>query len=162
MTDPDSVLSIPRSRFPVPRSLCSSRPRRLCGAPGVRSAHKIQQFRRLRMTSSRLLPFVVLALGVGACGGGGTTPKATGVDCGDAPSPWTSGAGAVTLTVDGASPGATWSRFYEGAVATDHANTILSAAWGRNAQNALKKGHDQAGFRYARFHGILNRDIGVY
>ena len=66
------------------------------------------------------------------------------------------------MTADAASPGAQWSRFYEGAVATDHANTILTAAWGRNAQNALKKGHDEAGFRYARFHGILNRDIGVY
>ena len=113
------------------------------------------------MTSSRVLPFVAL-LALGACGGGGSAAKATGVDCGDAPSPWTSGGGAVTLTVDGASPGAAWSRFYEGAVATDHANTILSSAWGRNAQNALKKGHDQAGFRYARFHGILNRDIAVY
>ena len=69
---------------------------------------------------------------------------------------------AVTLTVDAASPGAAWNRFYEGAVATDHANTILTGAWGRNAQDALKKGHDEAGFRYARFHGILNRDIGVY
>ena len=72
------------------------------------------------------------------------------------------GTPAVTLAVDGATTGAAWSRFYEGAVATDHANTILSSAWGRNAQSALKKGHDLAGFRYARFHGILNRDIAVY
>jgi xylan 1,4-beta-xylosidase len=131
------------------------------------------------MQSSRLLPFswfVTVAL-IGACGGGGN--KGTGgmggvgaggagnvvaTNCGDATAPpWTaSGTAAVTLAVDGATTGAAWSRFYEGAVATDHANTILSSAWGRNAQSALKKGHDLAGFRYARFHGILNRDIAVY
>ena len=133
------------------------------------------------MQSSRVLPFSRGLLGImaavslaalgggGACGGGGgkgtggtgggTTPGA--LCSGDAP--WTtSGAPAVTLTVDAASPGAAWNRFYEGAVATDHANTILAGAWGRNAQNALKKGHDEAGFRYARFHGIFNDDIGVY
>jgi xylan 1,4-beta-xylosidase len=118
---------------------------------------------------------VVGVLLIGACGGGGGggqagnggggtggAGNAVGVACGDAP-PWaTTGTPAVTLTVDASSPGASWSRFYEGAVATDHANTILSGAWGRNAQSALKKGHDEAGFRYARFHGILNRDIAVY
>ena len=95
--------------------------------------------------------------------GGGGTGNVPGDACGEDGAPWvTSGTPAVTLTVDAASPGAAWNRFYEGAVATDHANTILTAAWGRNAADALKKGHDQAGFRYARFHGILNRDIGVY
>jgi len=142
------------------------------------------------MQSSRLFPFscglfvglVTLVIGGGACGGGGSkgmggmgglgglggglgtgaTGNAPGVVCADPP-PWTTtGTPAVTLTVDGASPGAAWSRFYEGAVATDHANTILTSAWGLNASAALKKGHDQAGFRYARFHGILNNDIGVY
>jgi xylan 1,4-beta-xylosidase len=124
------------------------------------------------MPSSRLLPFcLTLLCGAvgGACGGGsgggtgtGGGGNAPGVLCEGAP-PWTTqGSAQVTLTVDAAAPGAQWSRFYEGAVATDHANTILSATWGRNAQDALKKGHDEAGFRYARFHGILNRDIGVY
>jgi xylan 1,4-beta-xylosidase len=130
------------------------------------------------MHSSRILPFsyCLFALTAGACGGGGNkvtgmggiggsitgAGNAPGVGCGDS-APWVgTGSPAVTLAVDAASPGATWSRFYEGAVSTDHANTILSAAWGRNAQDALKKGHDEAGFRYARFHGILNRDIGVY
>src|SRR4051794_20100649 len=129
------------------------------------------------MQSSRILPFSSLcgALLIGACGGGGGAGQggqgggglggagpAVGGACGDT-APWvTTGTAAVTLTVDAASPGATWNRFYEGAVATDHANTILSSAWGRNAQSALKKGHDEAGFRYARFHGILNRDINVY
>jgi xylan 1,4-beta-xylosidase len=67
----------------------------------------------------------------------------------------------VTLAVDAATPGAAWNRFYERGVATDHANTILASAYGRNIQAALKKGHDQAGFQYARFHGILNSDIGL-
>ena len=48
--------------------------------------------------------------------------------------------------VDAAAPGAMWSRFYEGAVATDHANTILSGP-GPGRADALKKGHDEAGFR---------------
>ena len=109
------------------------------------------------MQSSRLFPFscglfvgfVALVIGGGACGGGGSkgmggmgglgglggglgtgaTGNAPGVVCADPP-PWTTtGTPAVTLTVDGASPGAAWSRFYEGAVATDHANTILTSAW---------------------------------
>jgi len=106
-----------------------------------------------------------LAVGTGACGGGGGGPApkpVVGVACTDSAPYATSGSAEVALTVDASAAGADWSRFYEGAVATDHANTILSSAWGRNAQEALKKGHDQAGFRYARFHGILNRDIGVY
>jgi xylan 1,4-beta-xylosidase len=119
------------------------------------------------MQSSRVLPFSfgLVAL-VGACGGGkgNSPPAAVAYNCGDATaSPWTaSGTATVKLTVDAAATGPAWSRFYEGAVATDHANTILSSAWGRNASAALKKGHDLAGFRYARFHGILNRDINVY
>jgi len=128
------------------------------------------------MQSSRLLPFFVMAVGAlaaGACGGsGGSKPgglggaagagNAPGAACAN-PAPWTTtGTADVSLSVDASATGAAWSRFYEGAVATDHANTILSSAYGRNAAAALKKGHDQAGFRYARFHGILNRDIGVY
>jgi xylan 1,4-beta-xylosidase len=47
-------------------------------------------------------------------------------------------------------------------VAADHVNTILSTAWGRNIQGALKKGHDQAGFQTVRAHGMLNGDMNVY
>ncbi|HXU04650.1 MAG TPA: hypothetical protein VN903_26995, partial [Polyangia bacterium] len=107
--------------------------------------------------------------GTGGAAGGtaGTTGAAgstvgVGVAC-TGTSPWvTTGTPAVNLTVNAGSRGAAWSRFHEGAVATDHANTILTTAYGRNIQGALKKGHDQAGFRYARFHGIFNDDIGVY
>jgi xylan 1,4-beta-xylosidase len=134
------------------------------------------------MLSSRFLPFssglriaaslILAAAGMGAaCGGGGAKGglggaggggNAPGAQCADT-ALWTSdGAATVALAVDASATGAPWSRFYEGAVATDHANTILSSAYGRNAAAALQKGHDQAGFRYARFHGILNNDIGVY
>jgi xylan 1,4-beta-xylosidase len=85
-----------------------------------------------------------------------------GVACADAPPYTTSGTAAVNLTVNAATPGAAWNRFYERGVSADHANTILSTAWGRNIQGALKKAHAEAGFSYARFHGILNSDIGVY
>jgi len=129
------------------------------------------------MQSSRILPFfgVVGLVAAGACGGGskmgvmspglggaGGAGAAPGVACAD-PAPWTKdGTPDVTLEVNADGPSTTWSRFYEGAVATDHANTILSSRYGRNAAAALKKGHDEAGFRYARFHGILNRDINLY
>ena len=45
---------------------------------------------------------------------------------------------------------------------SDHANTLLCTAYGRNIQNALRKAHAQAGFQYVRFHGIFNDDVGVY
>jgi xylan 1,4-beta-xylosidase len=99
--------------------------------------------------------------GSGGAGDGGVAHP-VGVACSDAP-PWTTtGTPAVNLAVDAGSPGQPWSRYYEKAVSTDHAGTILTTAWGRNIQAALKKGHDQAGFQYARFHGVLDDDIGVY
>ena len=78
--------------------------------------------------------------GTGGTGGGGTGNVA-GVACGDA-APWVDAveAAQVTLTVDAASPGAAWSRFYEGAVATDHANTILSARVGAQRAERAQEG----------------------
>lgn len=96
--------------------------------------------------------------GTTSAGGVGGTNTTT---CGGA-APWTTGTGQVQLTVDASKKGSAWSRYYETGVAADHANTVLLTAWGRNIQNALKKGHDEAGFQYARFHGILDSDIGVY
>ena len=108
------------------------------------------------MQSSRVLPFsyglLCAALAV-ACGGGGggarrqwrgwagrrrrtssASPAATRA-------PWvTTGTAAVTLTVDAATTGAAWSRFYEGAVATDHANTILSSALGTERADRAQEG----------------------
>jgi len=116
--------------------------------------------------------------GLGGAGGGGggsgsgqpadtcsdaqawTAPPAPAACAGTAPA--ASGAAEVTLAVDaGASLGA-WNRFYERAVAADHAHTFLCTKYGRNIQNALRKAHAQAGFQYVRFHGIFNDDVGVY
>jgi xylan 1,4-beta-xylosidase len=114
-----------------------------------------------------LLGFTSAGFGCGGgksspTGMGGTGGTPVGVACGD-PAPYTTGGTpAVSLTVDAASPGMPWSRFYEVAVATDHANTVLNTHWNRNIQAALKRGHDEAGFQYARFHGILDGDINVY
>src|SRR4029077_8315228 len=80
----------------------------------------------------------------------------------DAPPAAPSGAATVTLAVDAGTAVRPWNRFYEKAVAVDHAHTLLCTAYGRNAQNALRKAHAQAGFQYARFHGIFNDDVGVY
>jgi xylan 1,4-beta-xylosidase len=89
-----------------------------------------------------------------------TAPAAPGA-CADA-APAASGAAAVTLAVDAATVVRPWNRFYEKAVASDHAYTLLCTAYGRNAQNALRKAHAQAGFQYVRFHGIFNDDVDVY
>jgi xylan 1,4-beta-xylosidase len=89
-------------------------------------------------------------------------PSAAGVACTDAPPYTNSGTAQIQLSVNASLSGAVWNRFYERAVAADHANTVLATAYGRNIQGALKLGHDLAGFSYARFHGILDADIGVY
>lgn len=98
----------------------------------------------------------------GGSGGGPAADPTSGAKACAGDTPWTTSTGDVVLAVDAGTRGEPWSRFYEKGVAADHANTVLDTAWGRNIQNALKKGHDLAGFEYARFHGILNDDIGVY
>jgi len=92
---------------------------------------------------------------------GGSTGGEVGVTC-TGSAPWGTGNGDVQLVVDAGQKGQAWNRFYEKGVALDHAHTLISTAYGRNAAAALKKGHDQAGFQYVRFHGILNDDVGVY
>jgi len=89
-----------------------------------------------------------------------TAPPAPGA-CADA-APAASGAATVTLAVDAGTSLGPWNRFYERTVASDHANTYLCTAYGRNIQNALRKAHAQAGFQYVRFHGIFNDDVGAY
>jgi len=110
---------------------------------------------------------------VGAGGGGGEggasgTSGGAAVDptsgtrlCTSDP-PTATGTPEVELVIDASERDGAWDRYYERGVAADHANTVLSTAWNRNIQGALKKGHDLAGFEVARFHGILNDDIGVY
>ena len=119
----------------------------------------------------------VYGTGTGGTGGGGGgggqlagvcsdpqawMPPAAPSACAGAPPAAPGGAVAVTLAVDAGTVVRPWNRFYERAVALDHANTLLCTAYGRNSQNALRKAHAQAGFQYVRFHGIFNDDVGVY
>ena len=90
-----------------------------------------------------------------------TAPPAPGA-CTDAAPTTPAGAVEVTLAVDAGTGVRAWNRFYEKAVAADHAHTLLCTSYGRNIQNALRKAHAQAGFQYVRFHGIFNDDMGVY
>lgn len=73
------------------------------------------------------------------------------------------GANAATynLTVVGNHRTQTWNRFYEKAVATDHQNTLITTYWNRGIGNALKVGHNEAGFQYWRGHAILNANVGL-
>ena len=66
------------------------------------------------------------------------------------------------ITVNAATKTGSWNRFYERGVASDHMHTFISSAYGRNACNALKKAHDEAGFQYVRGHGIFDDDDSVY
>ena len=54
-----------------------------------------------------------------------------------------------------------WNRFYEMGVATDHQNTLIHTYWGRGIGNALKVGHNEAGFKYWRGHAVLDADVGL-
>lgn len=99
--------------------------------------------------------------GAASTGGSSGSGGVVGAACAGSP-PWGTGSGSYQITVDAAQRLAPWNRYYEKGVACDHANTLLNTAYGRNAQAALRKGHDQAGFEYVRFHGILDDDIGVY
>jgi beta-xylosidase len=54
-----------------------------------------------------------------------------------------------------------WNRFYEKGVATCHQYTLIDSYWKRGIGNALKVGHDSAGFQYWRGHGILHDDVGL-
>jgi xylan 1,4-beta-xylosidase len=69
---------------------------------------------------------------------------------------------AYSIAVDAQQQAGQWNRFYEQVISTDHMNTMLSSAYGRNMQNALRRGAIECGFKYFRGHGILNSDIGLY
>lgn len=97
-----------------------------------------------------------------ATGGVSGYGQDVGQPCADGAPYATSGTLDYQINVDASKQGNPWSHFYEKVVAADHANTVLASAYGRNIQNALQKGHDQAGFQYVRFHGILDSDIHVY
>ncbi|HET9711679.1 MAG TPA: glycosyl hydrolase [Pyrinomonadaceae bacterium] len=48
-------------------------------------------------------------------------------------------------------------HFWEHTVGSDHASMALRDDWQRD----LKRAHDELGFRYVRFHGLLSDDIGI-
>jgi xylan 1,4-beta-xylosidase len=48
-------------------------------------------------------------------------------------------------------------HFWEHTVGSDHARMALRADW----QRQLKRAHDELGFRYVRFHGLLSDDPGT-
>jgi xylan 1,4-beta-xylosidase len=48
-------------------------------------------------------------------------------------------------------------HFWEHAVGSDHAPMALRADW----QAQLRKSHDELGFRYVRFHGLLSDGTGT-
>jgi xylan 1,4-beta-xylosidase len=70
-------------------------------------------------------------------------------------------AATYTLTVDASSSSPTWNRFYEESVGSCHPMTVLNSGYGRNIQNALRRGHTECGFKKFRAHSILN-DAAVY
>ena len=67
-----------------------------------------------------------------------------------------------TLSVNASTKLGAWDRFYERVVGMDHPYTLINSAYNRNAVNALRRGHDEAGFQSVRSHGILDADVGVY
>ena len=48
-------------------------------------------------------------------------------------------------------------HFWEHTIGSDHAPVALRADW----QNQLRRCHDELGFRYVRFHGLLSDDMGT-
>ncbi len=70
-------------------------------------------------------------------------------------------AASYDLTVEADRRTQPWNRYYETGVATCHMNTVITTYWKRGIANALKVGHEEAGFRYFRGHGILHDDIGL-
>ena len=69
---------------------------------------------------------------------------------------------AYSIAVDVNQQSGQWNRFYEQLISTDHVHDMLSSAYGRNMQNALRRGVTECGFKYFRGHGIFNSDIGLY
>ena len=54
-------------------------------------------------------------------------------------------------------PPTPFTHFWEHTVGSDHARMALRADW----QQQLKRSHDELGFQYVRFHGLLSDDMGT-
>lgn len=63
----------------------------------------------------------------------------------------------AVFSCDLAAPAVELPHSWEHTVGSDHARMALRADW----QAQLRKAHDELGFRYVRFHGILDDDIGT-
>jgi len=63
----------------------------------------------------------------------------------------------VTFSCDLLSAATPLEHFWEHTVGSGHAPLALRADW----QSQLKKSHEELGFRYVRFHGILSDDMGT-
>ena len=70
-------------------------------------------------------------------------------------------AATYSISVDASSASGAWNRYYEECVGSCHPLTILTSSYGRNTQNALRRGHSECGFKMIRAHGILG-DASVY
>ena len=65
--------------------------------------------------------------------------------------------GAVDFHCSLAGPSKSLPHFWEHTVGSDHASIALRADW----QAQLRRCHDELGFRYVRFHGLLSDDVGT-
>src|SRR4029450_132774 len=63
----------------------------------------------------------------------------------------------ITFLCNLAEGGVPLTHFWEHTVGSDHAPVALRADW----QNQLRRCHDELGFRYVRFHGLLSDDMGT-
>ncbi|MFP5405642.1 MAG: GH39 family glycosyl hydrolase [Gammaproteobacteria bacterium] len=63
----------------------------------------------------------------------------------------------TTFTCDLSAQGSELPHVWERIVGSDHALMALCADW----QGQLQRSHDELGFRYVRFHGILDDDVGT-
>lgn len=63
----------------------------------------------------------------------------------------------ATFNSDLTAPANALPHVWEHTVGSDHATMALRADW----QAQLKRAHDELGFRYVRFHGILDDDVGT-
>jgi xylan 1,4-beta-xylosidase len=61
------------------------------------------------------------------------------------------------FTCDFTGPAASLPHFWEHVISSDHAPMALRADW----QAQVRRCHDELGFRYVRFHGLLSDDVGT-
>ena len=61
------------------------------------------------------------------------------------------------FTCDISGPVTPLKHFWEHTVGSDHAPIDLRSDW----QKQLRRCHDELGFRYVRFHGLLSDDLGT-